>query len=93
MAWIETVKPKNAGKELREAMIRLRSTFPPEYAGPVAAASSKGESIVESQTLIPDALYHGFMTMSAVMSDKLPLERKHHEMIATVVSKANECHY
>jgi len=93
MAWIKTIKPQDAGPELLETMQKLRSTFPKEYATPVPSASSSGESIVESHSLIPDALFHGFMTVSSAMTDDLPLERKHHEMIATVVSNVNDCHY
>ncbi len=93
MAWIGTLGPRDADKELRELMAKVRKTFPPEYAAPVDTASHSGESIVESHALIPDALYHGFMTLSSVLDEELPLERKHHEMIATVVSRENDCHY
>ena len=93
MAWIRTVKANEAGKGLREAVAALGAAFPPEYASPVEKASSTGESVVESHSLIPDALYHGFKTLSSILSEDLPLERRHHEMIATVVSKTNDCHY
>ena len=93
MAWIRTTKPQNADKELLDVLRNLRGTFPPEYSAPVKAASKTDESIVESHSLIPDALFHAFMTMSSVMKEDLPLERRHHEMIATVVSNVNNCHY
>ncbi|MDH3494303.1 MAG: hypothetical protein OEM82_12185 [Acidobacteriota bacterium] len=93
MAWIKTIRPQDAGPELLDMLRKLRSTFPTEYSTPVPAASSTGESIVESHSLIPDALFHGFMTASAAMTEDLPLERRHHEMIATVVSGVNDCHY
>ena len=54
-----------------------RTAFPP--AGP-------GGSIVESHRLIPDALFHAFATFGALMSPGLPLSRRQHEMIATMVS-------
>jgi alkylhydroperoxidase family enzyme len=48
---------------------------------------------VQSHTLIPDAMFHAFSTFGALMSPDLPLSRAQHEMIATVVSAANSCHY
>lgn len=93
MAWIKTIKPHEAGQDLQRILMTMRTAFPSEYATPAEKASKSGESIVDSHTLIPDALHHAFMTMSALMKDELPLERRHHEMIATVVSDANDCHY
>src|SRR4030095_9796811 len=49
--------------------------------------------IVESHSLIPDALYHAFATYGSLMSPELPLERRQHEMIATMVSVTNRCVY
>jgi alkylhydroperoxidase family enzyme len=49
--------------------------------------------IVASHSLIPDALYHAFATFGSLMSPDLPLERRQHEMIATMVSLTNGCHY
>jgi hypothetical protein len=60
---------------------------------PAPKASKSGESIVESHTLIPDAMFHAFSTFGALMSPDLPLERRQHEMIATMVSVVNQCHY
>ena len=44
--------------------------------------------IVASHSLIPQALHHAFSTFGALMSPGLPLQRRHHEMIATMVEKA-----
>ncbi len=93
MAWIKTIPFDEADAKLQEILIKTRSTYPREYASPAPKASSINESIVDSHTLIPDALYHAFSTFSAVMSPDLPLERRQHEMIATVVSAANDCYY
>ena len=49
--------------------------------------------IVASHTLIPQAMYHAFATFGALMSPDLPLGRRQHEMIATMVSLTNKCHY
>lgn len=93
MAWIKTIKHEDADEFLREILTETRKSYPPEYAAPVAAASSINESIVDSHTLIPNALFHAFSTFGALMSPDLPLARRQHEMIATVVSKINDCHY
>ena len=93
MAWIKTIKFEDADAELQEILLKTRMNYPPEYAAPVESASPINESIVDSHTLIPDALYHAFSTFSALMSPDLPLARRQHEMIATMVSVTNDCHY
>jgi len=67
--------------------------YPKEYAEPVKALDEGLPGIVASHTLIPDALYHAFATFGSLMSPDLPLERRQHEMIATMVSLTNGCHY
>ena len=42
---------------------------------------------------VADALYHAFATFGALMSPDLPLTRRQHELITTVVSVTNRCHY
>ena len=49
--------------------------------------------IVASHSLIPNALFHAFATFGSLMSPDLPLDRRQHEMITTVVSVTNRCHY
>jgi hypothetical protein len=93
MAWIKTIGFENADQRLREVLMKTRMSYPEEYASPAPKASLIDESIIDSHTLIPDALYHAFMTFSALMSPDLPLERRQHEMIATMVSITNDCHY
>lgn len=93
MAWIKTVSFEEADEKLKDILMKTRMTYPQEYAAPAPKASSINESIVDSHTLIPDALYHAFGTFSALMSPELPLERRQHEMIATMVSVTNDCHY
>jgi hypothetical protein len=91
MAWIKTVKPED-DPSLAELMKRTRAMYPPEYGGPVAAIPGD-ESIVSSHTLIPEAMHHAFALLAVLMRPELPLERRHHEMIATTVSAANRCFY
>lgn len=90
MAWIKTIPFNKADKKLRDALHGPRAMFPPEYAVPT---SEDEESVLSTHTLIPEALLHAFSTFGALMSPDLPLTRKDHEMIATVVSIKNDCHY
>jgi hypothetical protein len=93
MAWIRTVALDDADEHLREAMAGQRALYPPEYAQPVQELDQGLPGIVASHTLIPQALYHAFATFGALMSPDLPLKRRQHEMIATMVSLTNKCHY
>ena len=93
MAWIKTVKFEDADEKLQDALIKTRNAYPIEYATPVESASLINESIIDSHTLIPDALFHAFSTFSSLMAPDLPLSRRQHEMIATVVSQTNDCFY
>src|SRR5207245_9996798 len=89
MTWIRTVSLAEADEKLRKAIEGEKLLYPKEYADPVHPDPSGASSIVGSHTLIPDALYHAFSTFGALMSPDLPLERRQHEMIATVVSLTN----
>ncbi|MDQ3710666.1 MAG: hypothetical protein M3388_00365 [Acidobacteriota bacterium] len=93
MAWIKTIKYEEADEKLQEILMKTRMNYPTEYDAPVESASSINESIVDSHTLIPNALFHAFSTFSALMSPDLPLERRQHEMIAMMVSVTNNCFY
>ncbi len=93
MTWIKTVSIEEDEK-VRRAVEAQRAFYPTEYATPVHPTPDGGTSgIVASHSLIPDALYHAFATFGALMSPDLPLTRRQHEMITTVVSVANRCHY
>ena len=94
MTWIKTVPFDEADEKLRRAMEAQRELYPIEYATPVHPSPDGGPSgIVDSHTLIPDALFHAFATFGSLMSKDLPLTRDQHEMIATMVSVTNRCHY
>jgi hypothetical protein len=81
MTWIKTVPMEEADEKLRRAMEAQRDLYPIEYAEPVHPTPG-GE-----------ALYHAFATFGALMSPDLPLTRRQHEMITTLVSVNNRCHY
>jgi hypothetical protein len=94
MTWITTVPIANADATLRRAIDMQRALYPAEYATPVhPAAGGETSEIVASHTLIPDALYHAFATFGVLMSPDLPLSRRQHEMITTMVSETNRCKY
>lgn len=89
MTWIKTIPPSEAGEALRKALDAQKSLYPIEY----AAQGKDVAEIVISHSLIPDALHHAFATYGVLMSPALPLSRRHHEMIATMVSLTNRCRY
>jgi hypothetical protein len=93
MTWIRTIPLSEADDKLRQAMENQRALYPIEYATPVHPVEGGGSQIVESHSLIPDALYHAFATFGALMSPDLPLARRQHEMITTVVSVTNHSVY
>jgi hypothetical protein len=92
MTWIRTIPP-DADEQVRRAVEGQAALYPKEYATPAQPASSGGSGIVASHSLIPDALYHAFSTFGALMSPDLPLTRRQHEMITTLVSVTNRCRY
>lgn len=93
MTWIKTLSPEDDEK-LRQAVEAQRDLYPVEYATPIHPTPDKQTSeIAASHSLIPEALHHAFATFGALMSQDLPLTRRQHEMITTLVSVANRCHY
>ena len=75
-------------------MLNSTHFYPPEYNEPVfPGLDDEVAGIVASHTLIPEALYHAFATFGSLLSPELPLSRRQHEMIATVVSANNRCRY
>ncbi len=99
MTWISTIPPAHTGEKLRVAMEAQSALYPVEYRTPVEGAETAeenergGAGIVNSHSLIPDALYHAFSTYGTLLSPNLPLSRQQHEMIAATVSALNRCFY
>ena len=60
---------------------------------PLERDAATGGGISDSHSLLPDTLYHAFATYGTLLSPDLPLTRRQHEMIATVVSVINDCFY
>ena len=93
MTWIKTISVEDDEK-VRRAVEAQRDLYPIEYLVPIhPTADGQASQIVASHSLIPDALHHAFATFGALMSPELPLTRRQHEMITTVVSVLNRCHY
>jgi hypothetical protein len=94
MTWIKTIPFDEADPSLRRAIEMQRQLYPVEYATPVhPVGDGEMSGIVASHSLIPDALYHAFATFGVLMSPDLPLSRRQHEMITTMVSETNRCKY
>jgi hypothetical protein len=94
MTWIQTIPISGADKKLLDAIEGEKALYPKEYAVPIhPVPGGEASRIVASHSLIPEALYHAFSTFGVLMSPALPLERRQHEMIATMVSVTNRCVY
>jgi len=95
MTWIKTIPMAEADEQLRRAVEAQAALYPSDYAVPIHPAAGGGgaSEIVATHSLLPEALYHAFATFGVLMSPELPLTRRQHEMITTVVSTANRCHY
>jgi hypothetical protein len=93
MTWIKTLPLAEGDEALRQAVEAQKRLYPAEYATPVHPTGDGTSDIVASHSLIPEALHHAFATFGALMSPDLPLSRRQHEMITTLVSTLNRCHY
>jgi len=92
MTWIKTVA-MDEDPRVKSAIEAERKLYPAEYEAPVHPTADGASGIVASHSLLPEVLYHAFSTFGALMSPDLPLTRRQHEMITTVVSVANRCKY
>ena len=93
MVWIKTVPLSEGDEALRQAVEGQMGLYPKEYSQPVHPTGDGTSGIVASHSLIPTALEHAFSTFGELLSPDLPLGRRQHEMIATVVSVTNRCRY
>jgi len=97
MTWIKTVAPAEDAR-VREVLQKLNDLYPKEYDNARRHERQlpdlvKNDSIMRSHSLIPDAMFHAFAAFGSAMDPSLPLTRRQHEMIATVVSTLNRCFY
>ena len=94
MTWIRTIPKSQADDAYRAALEAQHAWYPQEYAEQVPGVpANDGDGIVAALSLIPNALHHHFATFGSLMDPALPLSRRQHELIATVVSQANCTRY
>lgn len=91
MAWVK----RRQDAEVDAAVRTARSGYPPEYGKPDALVPPevRADSIVTTHSLLPKVLAPLFVALREMFDPALPLTRRQHEMIATVVSAANDCFY
>ena len=96
MTWISTIAYEQADPALREVYERLRALYPADYAvnvHTVTRADGQSDSVVAAHSLIPEAMSNMMGGFGVLLRPDLPLTRRQHEMIATVVSAQNSCFY
>ena len=93
MTWIKTTDPQQGDAALKEAAMAYMQLYPREYMQTTAEHIPPEGRIGASHSLLPDVMFHAFAAFGAAMDPKLPLRRRDHEMIATVVSVTNRCRY
>lgn len=81
MSWIRIVRPGEATGRLREL-----------YDAAVARAGRVFQ-ILQVQSANPRALDASLELYKALMHGASPLSRRQRELLAVVVSRANDCHY
>jgi hypothetical protein len=96
MTWIKTIPPAEADPELRRCFDEIYGLYPKEYdpaAPAVARPDGAVDSVVAAHSLIPQAMRHLLSGFGVLLAPDLPLSRRQHEMITTVVSALNRCFY
>jgi hypothetical protein len=97
MTWIRTTPFEQAEGELRQRYERTYALYPAEYRDSVQSlvdpATGTADSVTAAHSLFPVAMEHALSTFGVLLSPDLPLTRRQHEMIATVVSALNSCFY
>jgi hypothetical protein len=96
MPWIKTTPAEEADPELRKVYEAIYSLYPAAYADPVASlvrADGGSDSVTAAHSLVPEAMRHMMSGLAMMMQPHLPLTRRQHEMIASVVSVQNQCFY
>jgi hypothetical protein len=96
MTWIRTTPVEQAGPPLRALYEAVYALYPAEYRDDVPAVrrpDGGSDSVSAAHSLIPEAMRHAMSTFGVLLSPDLPLSRRQHEMIATVVSALNRCFY
>ena len=90
MTWIKTVPADQGDEALRRCYEEVRRLYPPEYG---ESDDPDDDGVVAAHSLIPEAMRHAMSTYGVLLDPSLPLSRRQHEMIASVVSAQNRCFY
>jgi hypothetical protein len=96
VTWIRIIPPADADGPLRRTYEELRALYPEEYHTEVSSLrkpDGTSDSVTAVHSLIPEAMRHAMAAYAVLLSPELPLTRRQHEMIATVVSALNRCFY
>jgi hypothetical protein len=96
VTWIKIVPRSEADEHLQQCYDAVYPLYPPEYGVEVPAvqrSDGSADSIVAAHSLIPEALRHAMSCLGVLLAPDLPLTRRQHEMIATLVSAQNRCFY
>ena len=96
MTWIKTIPPAAADPDVAQCYEGVYALYPPEYHVDVPALlkpDGTSDSITGAHSLIPQAMRHAMSAYAVLLTPDLPLSRRQHEMIATVVSALNSCFY
>ena len=97
MTWIKTIPYDQAGPDLRRLYESVRALYPKEYGGDPLPSLTRpdgtSDSVVAAHSLIPEAMRHIMSGLGVLLQPHLPLTRRQHEMIATLVSALNSCFY
>jgi len=96
MTWIKTIPPDAADPQLRAVYEAIYRLYPADYMAEVPAVrrpDGGSDSITAAHSLIPQAMRHLMSAFGVLLSADLPLSRRQHEMITTVVSALSRCFY
>jgi len=96
VTWIQTTPAEKASGELRKCYEAVYGLYPAEYMQEVPVLQrpdGSADSITAVHSLIPRAMLHAMSAYAVLLDPQLPLTRRQHEMIATVVSSLNRCFY
>lgn len=92
MAWL---RPPPTTDPLRDALSVARAGMPPEYgtSSDRVPEAVRQDSIVFAHARMPGLLAGFFSGYNDVFREGLPLTRREQELVACVVSRANDCFY
>jgi hypothetical protein len=96
LTWIQTIPAAEAAGELKRCYEAIYALYPPEYGADVASLvrpDGAVDSITAAHSLLPEAMRHAMSAFGVLLAPDLPLTRRQHEMICTVVSARNRCFY